>query len=181
MTDRRILFSGEMQLCRWSESSTNGATVTMWVHPDDLDSFKALRARSGKHAGQRLACVLVELGDDEAVVEQPEATPAPTVAPGATPSPRRYHPPHIGPLGMLAVRYCKDKQFQRWAADQWGDVNPLSEADAKDFILKACGLVAKHGQQASRKHLDIDPEAAALFHENVRLPYLDYLRDQGAV
>lgn len=181
MTDRRILFSGEMQICRWSESSTNGATVTMWVHPEDLESFKLLKARSGKHAGQRLGCVLVEISDEEAIVEQPEPTPNP--APGAAhkESPRRYHPPAIGDNGLLAVRWCKDATFQKWMSEQahvtfsYGS----KEEDCKQFILYRCGLTQKHGAAASRKHLDTDPEAAALFHQLIRIPFRDYLRERG--
>jgi hypothetical protein len=187
MTDRRILFSGEMQLARWSDSSTQGATVTFWVHPEDLESFKLLKARAGKQAGQRIGCVMVEINDDEAVVEQPEQTAKPNAgaasgteaAPGAAIHTRRYHPPSIGDNGLLAVRWCKDAEFQRWIADQWGDSRPASEADAKAHILHMCGLVEKHGQAASRKHLDTDPEAAAAFHEHIRIPFRDHLREKG--
>lgn len=172
MDQQKTLFHGELQLMRWSESSTLGATVTFWVHPEDLDSFKLLKARSGKQAGQRLACVLVEINDDESA-----ATP-PAPPPQERPRPREYKP-HIGSLGLIAVRWCKDKDFQRWAADVNGDANVLSEADAKAFILIECGLAEKYGKEASRKHLDTDPEAGELFHERIRKPFRQWLDEQG--
>lgn len=171
MTDRRILFQGELQLMRWSESSTNGATVTFWVHPDDLESFKAIKARAGKHAGQRIAAVMMEIADDEAVAEQA----APEVTPEAKPAPRpRASTP---PLTLLAVRWCQSPVFLKWAEHEWGTILPLDEEGAKRLILSATGLSEKHGEAASRKHLDADPEAAALFHEYFRIPFTAYLRD----
>jgi hypothetical protein len=176
-TDRRILFQGELQLMRWSESSNTGATVTFWVHPEDLESFKLLRVRAGKQVGQRIGTVMVEIGDDEAIVEQPAPTPAPTTAPGAV----RYQKPSIGAMGMLAVRWCKDLEFQRWVADQLGDSNErASEADCKQFILMESGVVEKY-DPASRKHLDADPACGEAFQANVRGPFMRHLAARGVI
>lgn len=170
MTDRRIIFQGELQLLRWSESSANGATVSFWVHPEDLESFKHLKARAGKTAGQRIATVMMEIGADEAVVQQPE--PAPTPAP-------RPRPTHIGSLALIAVQWCKSEVFQKWIEHEWATAAPVDEAEAKKTILHLCGLTAKHGTGASRKHLDADPEAAALFHQRIRIPFSTYLREHA--
>lgn len=187
MTDRRILFSGEMQLCRWSESSTNGATVTMWVHPEDLDSFKSLKARSGKHAGQRLACVLVELDDEEAVVQQPE-TPAPTespskTAPGAV---RKYPKPTAGEQALWAVGHCRNGEFQEWVSEVANDVfladcaeHGLNPHDTcKAFILAECGITADRYPVPSRKYLDLEEHAEQL-QRKIKSPFARYLLDKG--
>lgn len=180
MDERKILFQGEMQLCRWSESSTNGAMVTMWVHPEDLEAFKLMKARSGKTAGQRIGVVMVAIGDDEAVVEHPPA-PAPVAAPVPTPAlqPRTTYTPNIGALGMLAVRWCKDRDFWCWLEESETSGMQYSEAAAKEFILTTAGVIAKYGEQASRKHLDTDPECAARFNECIRIPFRQWLAKQG--
>lgn len=169
--DSKILFQGELQLMRWSESSTNGATVTFWVHPDDLESFKLIKVRAGKQAGQRLACVMVEIADDESATRQPDATPEPT----ERPRPREYRVT-LGDLALLAVRWCKNPDFQEWRLQQSGLTFSYGsrEEDCKMFILNRCGLLEKHGGDASRKQLDTDPDAAALFHQRIRIPFMQW-------
>lgn len=173
MDDNKVLFQGEMQLCRWSESSTNGAMVTMWVHPEDLEAFKLLKARTGKTPGQRLGVVMVAIGEDEAVVQHPPA-PAPS------PAPKPYHKPTIGDLARVAVIWCKSPVFQAWAANQLGDARErLDEADCKVYVLRESGAIAKYGDQASRKHLDTDPECGKAFLDRILYPFRDYLQKEG--
>lgn len=172
MSEQKIVFQGELQLTRWSESSANGATVTFWVHPEDLESFKVMKARSGKTPGMRLGVVMVAIGDDEQVIEHapaPSSTPAPT--------PRRVPRPHMGDLGMIAVRWCRDKDFWRWVAEQVGF--EAGESVSKEFILQQCGAAERDGSAASRKHLDADPDCAQLFHQRIRIPFHDWLIEQG--
>lgn len=166
MDQQNILFQGELQLTAWGDSSTTGAWVKFWVHPEDLEHFKLLRVRKGsKEAGTRIAAVMVEIGDGEAVVRQ-----------GNPPAePPRYQPPHVGALGMLAVRWCRDPNFWEWANSQDFE-RVTNEAEAKTFILGMSGLTQKHGKEASRKHLDSDPEAGRLFQERVRRPFMDFTR-----
>lgn len=69
------IYSGEAQLARWSETSANGAMITLWLPDGDaLENFKLLTERKGKQAGQILAIVVKQI-DDEA---QP-ATTAPQI------------------------------------------------------------------------------------------------------
>jgi hypothetical protein len=77
MSDLQPVFSGEMQLMNWGESSANGAWVKFWITPEDLEAFRSLKCKSGKIAGHRVAAVLVEIGDDELPVQRaPEAEKA---------------------------------------------------------------------------------------------------------
>jgi hypothetical protein len=168
----RILFQGEMQLARWSDSSQNGAMVTFWTHPDDLESFKLLKARSGKQAGQRLGVVMVEIADDEGIVAEP---------PAATPKPL-YPKPAVGKAAMTAVGYCNNADFLRWAAMQSGIDGrnyPFTPLEAKQFVLSTCGISAKYGDKASRKHLDTDGEAAMAFEQKIRRPYAEWLAQEA--
>lgn len=172
----KILFQGEMQLARWSESSQNGAMVTFWVHPEDLESFKTLKARAGKSAGQRLAVVMVEIDEGEGMVEEnPAATPAP--------KPAAYPKPIVGKAAMTAVGYCNNKDFWEWATKHYGGRGYNGEvaghAAAKAFILDVCGIAAKYGEKASRKHLDTDGEAAMAFEQKIRHPYAQWLANES--
>lgn len=69
------IYAGEAQLARWSETSANGAMITLWLPDGDaLENFKLLTERKGKQAGQILAIVVKSIDDDA----QP-ATPAPQI------------------------------------------------------------------------------------------------------
>lgn len=66
MTDLVPAFSGEVMLASWKETHTGGAVVSFFLpNPADLDVFRGMTVRKGGTAGQRLACVLVEIGEDE--------------------------------------------------------------------------------------------------------------------
>lgn len=61
-------------------------------------------------------------------------------------------------LCIMACVFCKEPLFQQWAGVS-------TEQAAKTFILKTCGI-------ASRNELDTDVIAGALFHQEIRRPYL---------
>lgn len=75
-------FHGELMLLSWRETHNGGASVTFQLaDADDLHAFKRMTLKKGKVAGQRLAAVLVEIGDDE----QPKtAERVPPVDPSTT-------------------------------------------------------------------------------------------------
>ena len=97
MSDKPItpMFHSEVQLAGWSESHNGGCKVTLWLaQPSDLDAFRAMTVRKGNTAGQRLACALVEIGDDE----QPVQAPAAMQQKG-------------GALAQLAGKWCRMPEF----------------------------------------------------------------------
>ena len=75
-------------------------------------------------------------------------------------------------LCIMACVFCKDPQFRAWvdtlakSAGYAVDI-AATEADAKEFILQLCGIT-------SRNELDTNHEAAKLFHDHVRKPYLEW-------
>lgn len=145
--DQIIAFKGEFQLLRWSETSNQGATVTFQLSdPSELERFKTMTLAKKGMVGQRLAAVMVEVGDDEKPIEQP----APKQKPGE--------------LCILACTFCADKQFWKWI-EQVHDLDCNSEDMAKNFILNECNIV-------SRKELDTSIVAAKLFHEEIRKPFV---------
>lgn len=132
-------FQGEIQLLGWSESHNSGAKVTFQLaDPDDLEPFKLMTVAKGKQAGQRLMCVLVEIGEDE----QPKPVQA-------------EEKPKGGPLSRDAAMICNTPEFQAYAG-------------FKGYSQKAEGaanLIHTYCRIASRAELDHSARAAAKFSE----------------
>lgn len=154
-------FQGEVQLAGWSESHNGGCKVTFWLADSaDLDAFRALTVRKGNTAGQRLACVLVEIGDDEQPVQPP-----PVAQPEA---------PKGGPLAKLAGMWCESAAFASWLertyTDTWA-VSSVTEPESKrcaTTLRILCGI-------DSRAQLDHDDKAATRFQDLIRLPYMQHI------
>lgn len=140
-------------LAGWSQTHNGGAKVTFWLQDDsDLESFKAMTVAKGKTAGQRLALVAVEIGDDEQPVSGDAVIPA-------------SEKPKGEKLSWLAVQLCKNPQFLEFAGVG-------NEANAREWILNMCGSINSRGE------LDTDDEAAAFFHANVRRPFRDWMESR---
>jgi hypothetical protein len=155
-------FSGEVMLAGWSETHNGGAKVTFWLSDaDELAAFKRMTVTKGKTAGQRLACVLVEIGDDELPKEPEPPTPASDREMPPTPAEERKG----GPLAKLAGMWCQRQDFQEWCGQSNAD-------QAREFILDTCGI-------DSRVELDHNPKAAEKFHEEIRLQFADWLKETG--
>jgi hypothetical protein len=143
-------FSGEVMLAGWSETHNGGAKVTLWLYDaDELAAFKQMTVAKGKTAGQRLACVLVEIDDDE----QPKQ-----------PEPAKAEQLKGGPLAKLAGMWCQSPDFQEWCGARAPD-------DARKFILHKCSI-------ESRAELDHDPDAAKEFHV-IRRQFVEWLKETG--
>lgn len=151
-------YQGQVMLAGWSETHDGGAKVTFWL-PDatDLDAFRTMTVRKGKTAGQRLAMVLVLIGDDEQPVPvEPEKAPT---------------NPKGGPLAQLAGRWCADPAFQQWVHEVHPHMFPgLTDFQeyARRVIVLTCGI-------QSRAELDHSEEAAERFHRCIRIPYSRYI------
>ncbi len=150
-------FQGEIQLRRWSESSTQGVQVTFALaDTDDLGKFRGLE-------GKRFMAVLVQLGDDEQPV-------APAIGNPISPQPRE----RLGDLAWRAVQWCKDPEFwcflsQNYCAEDGG---VYDENGAKSLVQIKCGVT-------SRKELDTSHEAARKFNQLIRGPYHKHLMARG--
>ncbi|MDO9402059.1 MAG: hypothetical protein Q7T46_11530 [Polaromonas sp.] len=149
-------FAGEMQLAGWSESHTSGCKVTFWLSsPDDLEAFRALTVRKGNTAGHRFMAALVEIGDDEQPVQSDI---------GKTISEK----PKGGQLARLAGIWCNELKFWRWI-DAVGGPEIDNDMQAAEWIRQVCLI-------SSRVELDYNEAAAKCFQENIRQPYMAYLR-----
>ena len=148
----------EAMLLRWSETSNGGATIVLQLaDPDDLEQFKLMTLAKGKIAGQRLQCVMVEIGDDELPKDLPD-------------------PGKGGPLSILAARWCRDPEFQKWINQALAppfavglDMNLTEEEIATSLLRSVCGI-------KSRAELDHDDLASARFEAHIRRPYMAHLQ-----
>jgi hypothetical protein len=142
MSDIVPVFHGELQLAGWSETHAGGCKVTFWLSsPEELDAFRSLTVRKGNQAGHRFVAALVEIGDDEQPVQQPEK-------------------PKGGPLAILAGRLCADDEFWHFVTVQYKVVLHAGTAanDCAEWLRKFCGV-------ASRAEIDGNPAATAKMQE----------------
>jgi hypothetical protein len=77
-------------------------------------------------------------------------------------------------LALLAVQWCQEPNFWKWANELNGMEFIRSESQAKDFVTSVCGI-------ESRKELSANTQAAAQFQQEIRAPYMQFLRDAGIV
>lgn len=112
---------------------------------------EALAAFIGKE-GKRFMAVLVELTDDDQPATQRKADVR-------------------GPLCREACDYCAMQDFWKWITTAHR-CEVKTEQHAKDWLMGRC-LLAK-----SRKELDEKPESAAIFINEVRMPFLRWKRNQ---
>ena len=99
----------------------------------------------------------------------------------APPAPKPKAPKSsTGPLCQWAVMRCKELLFQEWLEDSFHDeyqiyvthAHVTGEQQAREVVLRLCGI-------ASRKELDTDPRAAAIFNEKIRHPYAAEYGEKG--
>ncbi len=170
MSEPTPTFAGEVQLRRWSESSTQGVQVTFALaESTDLDKFKGLD-------GKRFMAVLVQIGDDELpVVDHTKASTGAASQQGPN-AKKASSSARVGDLCWRAVQWCKEPEFQQWisrAVDFAIDM-PVGDEYARLCVVKVCGV-------SSRKELDTNPEAARKFNQLIRGPYQKHLIARGVV
>jgi hypothetical protein len=110
ITDKHMVFSGEC---------TRGRTVTVEL-PDDgeLHPFHALAVRQGKKAGQRLAIVVIQIGDQEEPVVQEHK------------------------LSQQAAILCRDPGFRSFIQDR--SISLLeTEEDVRQWMYHGAGITSR--------------------------------------
>lgn len=148
------IYRGEIQLAGWSETHSGGAKVTFWL-PDSaaLDAFRGLTARKGNMAGQILAAMIVTVDHDD----MPELAENENNEPNEPVNELKG-----GPLAKLAGQWERDTEFLRWMSVHYADIDT-----PRELILMLCGI-------KSRRMLDHNREAAALFNQYIREPYMGW-------
>lgn len=156
MSNIEPTWKGEVQLRRWSNSSTQGVQVTFALA--DEEELGPLTIKTGK----RFYAVLVEMGDDEAPV-QPQATEKPARAPRKDTR---------GPLCREACDYCAMPEFWDWLSDSLKvKRGEIDEARAASLLRVKCAIT-------SRNDLDRDPLMADIFRDRIRVPFIKWQRQE---
>ncbi len=144
-------YHSEVRFVRSAHSSKTGTTITLAL--PDSDELSKVAGFDGK----RYMLALVEIGDDELPVQQPQVA---------------AEKPKGGALAKLAGRWCQDPMF--WA---WLETDPLnaarSPAGAAACVYALCEI-------GSRADLDHNQEAAEKFHRLIRGPFIKYMASRGA-
>lgn len=136
-------FGLEARFVGYSDSSRSGPRITFSIADRaDLEKFVGCEGKRYMLAGQQIS------DDETPAVEQP------------APKPEK-----LGPMAMLAVRWCKDVAFQNW-------IGADSEAGAKARVLCLCGV-------QSRRDIDSDKYAPSRFTVLIRKPFAEHLTSLG--
>lgn len=161
MAEPTPTFAGEVQLRRWSESSTQGVQVTFALAESaDLDKFKGLD-------GKRFMAVLVQIGDDEQPVDA-----NPLISKQSANSRSAREP--LGDLCWRAVQWCKEPEFWRFLNSTFSCDEVTNEDEASELVKFLCCV-------NSRKELDTDAESGRQFNQLIRGPYQKHLIARGIV
>lgn len=96
------------------------------------------------------------------------------LAPLASDFEQKEEKPKIGPLCLLAVRWCKDDSFYEWYSQNVHiEDHEINEQGAASYIKFICGI-------ESRKELDTNQHAASIFNHAIRTPYMEWLKRNPA-
>lgn len=119
ITHKHVVYKGEALLVNWGETSTRGRTITLEL-PQETEThpFRDLAVKSGKQSGQRLAIMVVQIGDDEQPVIQEHK------------------------LSVQAALLCKDPDFRTFM--QGRSIAILdTEEDMKQFMYAGAGIKSR--------------------------------------
>lgn len=152
---KQKVYEDEVMLAGWNDSQTNGHTVKFWIATDTLGHpFEGFE----RHEPGRFYISMVELDDDQEPVNQKMRDKVESAS--KRPSER---------VSFSAAMLCKDDDFLVWINEKhgshWSDPVVTNETDARDYLCQSLGI-------ESRADLDIDPQAAQRFHEDIRRPFL---------
>lgn len=122
------IYNDELFLLGWSETHNGGAKITFLLpDPSLLEPFKLMTVGKGKTAGQRLACVMVEIDESEQpAIDQP-----------AQPEEKKARLHSI----WLAMR-LKEAEFRAFLQIHY-EVPINNEAEADKFIKEFLGIQSK--------------------------------------
>lgn len=163
MDPKLIVYNGEAQLLAWSNTHNAGPKITLALPNEKaLDAFKALTLRSGKHAGQRLALAVVQIGEDETPVIQELS--------------HENEPLGKGVLAKTAGMMCGNPDFTRWLQRtfeaEWAAATvAIGGQSGVGTIQLAAETIRIICCVASRAELDTNDIAATIFHNKIRKPY----------
>lgn len=155
-------FSGEVQFRRYSDTSTQGASIVLSL--SDRDELSQFIGKEGK----RFMAVLVEIGDDEKPVSYP---------PGSVVEADRVGNklvPKLGPLAYWLVMRCNEPEFWAFLNSEYHPMGSLIESsgDASSLVKSVLGV-------RSRKEVDGDKIAETRCKTLIMHSYQKWLVRRG--
>lgn len=154
-------FSGEVQFRRYSDTSTQGASIVLSLA--DRDELSAFIGKEGK----RFMAVLVEVGDDEQPVQYQPGSVVPADMVGGKLVPK------IGPICQWLVMRCGEPEFWEFLnAEHPGDTEATNADTAAEVVKEVLTI-------ESRKQIDGNRELESAFHRLIRGPYSKWLLRRG--
>jgi len=159
----KSLYMDEVMLAGWNDSQQHGHTVKFWLCNDGMG-----HPFEGMNRTQELALALSELDDDNEVIDQKMRD-------------RVEKQVETGKqkLSNVAAMLCRQKKFYDFCMEQYVQSGQIDfsppvhdEATAKQWMYQELGI-------NSRAELDSEQQAAQLFHDKVRKPYLVWLGESG--
>jgi hypothetical protein len=160
-------FRDEVQFLAWGDGPQGPWIKLKLPDSDDLAPFRGMTAAKATQAGQRMACVLVEIGDDEKAVPNRSDTKT-----SADDSKLKG-----GELARLSGILCNQPDFQAWLRDTfpsaWVEVSTEAPGTDVDSDITA-RMVRRICAVNSRAELDHNALAADTFHQRIRLPWLEF-------
>jgi hypothetical protein len=155
------IYAGDAQFVGWSDSHTGGPIIKLRLpSSDDLDKFRTLTVGKGAQAGHLFTVAIVEHDGEGNMLPPPEPSKA-SDPPAARPK--------SGPYCIEAIDLCRNPMFQKWLEGEAG-VPVRSEQEAKKGLLAILGI-------SSRKDIDGDLEVVNAFVDNVRVPFMQWMRE----
>ena len=151
---KQMVYQDEVMLAGWNDSQSSGHTVKFWLATDAMGHpFEGFDRKTDS-----FYVSLVELDDDETTVNQNLRNRLESK--GKSPSQR---------LSYVAAMLCKNEDFWRWSGIQqgWPEDAAYGEQEAREWMLLQLEI-------ESRSELDKDPDKAALFHEIIRKPFVEW-------
>jgi hypothetical protein len=123
-----VVLQGEVMLLDWSETAKGGAKIVLQLEgPEALTPFRSLTLAKRGIAGQRLACMMLLLPDDDSEMSQPGQIGPPT---SDRPAAATHEPDSTLAASeaaeTLRVR-CRDASFHAWLVREHG-INPPRRA-----------------------------------------------------
>lgn len=158
------MFNGELMLMSGGQPLAQGFWVSFWLDDEtDHHPFAGYRGRKGDRPGDMFSAAFVELDDDDSAIDQDKRT--------------RVEDAHARAgqkLSQYCYLLCNNEMFILYLEERalvnnkarsihwWAKNNRVAR-----WVRWRCNI-------ESRSDLDNNPEAAKIFHEQIREPYADW-------
>jgi len=162
------VYDDELMLKGWNDG-TSGWKVTFWMQ--GTDGLVTAHPFMEYEKGDEFSLAIVELGDDEAPVDQVKRDRVETAV-----KHRKQG------LSEFAALLCRTSEFWGWLAAAH-DVDFSVDGDATypppDASIRAREWLCKELNIESRAELDSNTVVAGQFHATIRRPYADWVEDRA--